>query len=78
MTGEGIDWRREQARAGSHTQASLVRLALRVGWVEVPGRGKGSHRYVTREGAPRPVSIPANPKIGTVRAIMKQLGDGNA
>jgi predicted RNA binding protein YcfA (HicA-like mRNA interferase family) len=74
---DGIDWRREQAGAGSQNQSSLASLALRAGWYEVRGRGRGSHRYFKKDGVLRPVVIPARPAVNTVRAIINQLGGGD-
>lgn len=74
---ERIDWRRELARAGSHTQDTLVALALRAGWFEVTARGKGSHRYFKNNSDARPVTIPSHPAVNTARAIIRQLGGGH-
>ena len=75
---EGIDWQAERARAGSHTQRSLAALAVRAGWYEVKARGKGSHRFFKRDGVPGPVVIPTDPRVNTVRAILKGLGGRDA
>jgi len=50
-----IDWELERARAASHTQVSLVRLARDAGY-EV-SQGKGSHLVASRPGLGRPVVI---------------------
>ncbi|MCC6236919.1 MAG: type II toxin-antitoxin system HicA family toxin [Dehalococcoidia bacterium] len=76
MPGEVIDWRRELARAGSHTQRTLIELALRAGWVERPHRGKGSHRYFVKAGVPRGVTIQASMRVSTARAVIRQLQGG--
>ena len=76
MPDDAIDWRREFARAGSHTQRSLIELAIRAGWVEQPHRGKGSHRYFVREGVARGVTIQSQMRAATARAVIRQLQGG--
>jgi predicted RNA binding protein YcfA (HicA-like mRNA interferase family) len=77
MTSDDIDWEQELRRAASHSARSLVRLALRAGWAELPARrGKGSHTTFWKLGAGRPVTIGTDPKLGTKIAIIKQLRGG--
>ncbi|NQU25169.1 MAG: type II toxin-antitoxin system HicA family toxin [Candidatus Nealsonbacteria bacterium] len=48
----------------------------KAGFVEIPGRGKGSHVFVYRADPPTGITIPNHKEIGrgTLRAILRQAG----
>ena len=48
----------------------------KAGFLEVPGRGKGSHIFVYRPEPPAGITIPNQKEIrrGTLRAILRQAG----
>lgn len=65
-----------RARAGSLSVRDLIREAEARGWVEVRGRGKGSHRVWAKRGGPR-IVIPAKPARPTVLRILAMLEEGD-
>jgi predicted RNA binding protein YcfA (HicA-like mRNA interferase family) len=54
----------------------VIRALERVGFLQVPGRGKGSHSFMYRDDPPTGITVPmANPvSRGTLRAIIRQAG----
>ncbi len=66
----------QRAQAGNLTARDLIREAEARGWVEVRGRGKGSHRVWAKPGAPR-IVIPARPARPTVLRILTMLDEGS-
>ena len=54
----------------------VTKALERVGFAQVPGRGKGSHTFLYREDPPTGITVPqANPvSRGTLRAIIRQAG----
>lgn len=52
----------------------VVSALAKVGFREIPGRGKGSHVFVYREEPPKGITIPNQKEIkrGTIRAIIRQ------
>lgn len=52
----------------------VVSALAKVGFHEIAGRGKGSHRFVFREDPPKGITIPnvKELKRGTLRAIVRQ------
>jgi predicted RNA binding protein YcfA (HicA-like mRNA interferase family) len=54
--------------------AQVVKALAKVGFREIPGRGKGSHVFVHRADPPKGITIPRETQIqrGTLRAIIRQ------
>ncbi len=54
--------------------AEVIRALGKVGFREVPGRGKGGHVFVHRESPPKGITIPRVKEVkrGTLRAIIRQ------
>jgi predicted RNA binding protein YcfA (HicA-like mRNA interferase family) len=52
----------------------IAKALARVGFQEVPGRGKGSHIFVFRADPPKGITIPREREVkrGTLRAIIRQ------
>ena len=52
----------------------VVTALAKVGFREIPGRGKGSHLFVYREDPPKGITIPNVKELprGTLRAIIRQ------
>jgi len=48
----------------------------KLGFREIPGRGKGSHVFVYRDQPPKGITIPRERQVkrGTLRAIIRQAG----
>ena len=55
------------------SQAVCTALA-KVGFVEIPGRGKGSHTFLYRQFPAKAVTVPHQREVkrGTLRAIIRQ------
>lgn len=73
-----VDWEQERRRASQHSQASLVKLAERAGWVVQTGRGKGSHVLVSSPAARRPVTIPTKVYRRIAELVISQLEEGSS
>jgi predicted RNA binding protein YcfA (HicA-like mRNA interferase family) len=52
----------------------VVAALSRAGFLEVPGRGKGSHLFVYREDPPKGITVPDHKEIGRglLRSIVRQ------
>jgi predicted RNA binding protein YcfA (HicA-like mRNA interferase family) len=52
----------------------IVKALAKVGFHEIPGRGKGSHIFVHRQNTPKGITIPREKEVkrGTLRAIIRQ------
>jgi predicted RNA binding protein YcfA (HicA-like mRNA interferase family) len=52
----------------------VVRALGKVGFCEIPGRGRGSHVFVYRQDPPKGITIPRQRQVkrGTLRAIIRQ------
>jgi predicted RNA binding protein YcfA (HicA-like mRNA interferase family) len=52
----------------------IVKALAKVGFREIPGRGKGSHVFVHRDSPPKGITIPRKKQVkrGTLRAIIRQ------
>jgi predicted RNA binding protein YcfA (HicA-like mRNA interferase family) len=52
----------------------VVNALKKVGFREIPGRGKGSHVFIYRDAPPKGITVPAEKDIkrGTLRAIIRQ------
>jgi predicted RNA binding protein YcfA (HicA-like mRNA interferase family) len=52
----------------------IVKALEKVGFLEIPRRGKGSHVFVYRSDPPKGITIPneKNVKRGTLRSIIRQ------
>ena len=59
----------QRAQAGNLTARDLIREAEARGWVEVRGRGKGSHRVWAKPRGPR-IVIPVRPARPTVLRML--------
>ena len=53
-----------------------VRAFGRAGFVQLPGRGKGSHFVMSHDDLPAILTIPGHRELkrGTLRALIKQAG----
>jgi predicted RNA binding protein YcfA (HicA-like mRNA interferase family) len=54
--------------------SDIVKALAKVGFHEIPGRGKGSHIFVHRTDPPKGITIPSEKEVrrGTLRAIIRQ------
>ncbi len=66
-----VDFPRLRQQAGNLRQRDLIRIAQQLGWMLDQRRGKGSHLSVRKAG--QSITIPYQPKPGTVRGILKML-----
>ena len=58
-------------RLGNLTARDLRAAALAMGWAERPGRGKGSHIVLQRNG--RTLVIPMHPNKHTYRSVLDDM-----
>ena len=49
----------------------VIRALARIDFVEIPGRGKGSHHYVYRKKPPQGITIPQRKQIG--RGLLRKI-----
>lgn len=54
----------------------VLRALAKVGFREIPRRGKGSHRVAVRESPRRMIIVPERREVptGTMRAIIREAG----
>jgi predicted RNA binding protein YcfA (HicA-like mRNA interferase family) len=54
----------------------IVKALSKVGFREIPGRGKGSHVFVYRDAPRTGITIPRENEVkrGTLRSIIRQAG----
>jgi predicted RNA binding protein YcfA (HicA-like mRNA interferase family) len=52
----------------------VVKALTKVGFIEIPGRGRGSHIFVYRADPPKGITVPDHKEIGRglLRAIIRQ------
>jgi len=52
----------------------VVAALSKVGFKEIPGRGKGSHVFIFRVDPPKGITVPNEKELkrGTLRAIIRQ------
>lgn len=52
----------------------IVKALAKVGFREIPGRGKGSHVFVYRDSSPKGITIPREKEVkrGTLRSIIRE------
>lgn len=55
---------------------SVCEALSKVGFREIPGRGKGSHTFLYRADPPAGITVPQQREVkrGTLRAIIRQAG----
>jgi predicted RNA binding protein YcfA (HicA-like mRNA interferase family) len=56
--------------------AEIVKALARVGFSEIPGRGKGSHVFVYRAEPAKGITVPREKEVkrGTLRSIIREAG----
>lgn len=54
--------------------SDIVKALAKVGFVEIPGRGKGSHIFVYRQSPAKGITIPREKEVkrGTLRSIIRE------
>ncbi|NLH49453.1 MAG: type II toxin-antitoxin system HicA family toxin [Myxococcales bacterium] len=64
------------SRLGPQKIKNLIHVLEKLGWQELPDRGKGSHRVFEKEGCSRPIIVPDRAEIpwGTFESILRTLG----
>jgi predicted RNA binding protein YcfA (HicA-like mRNA interferase family) len=52
----------------------VVKALAKVGFREIPGRGKGSHVFIYRDSPPKGITVPREKEIkrGTLRSIIRE------
>jgi predicted RNA binding protein YcfA (HicA-like mRNA interferase family) len=52
----------------------VVKALAKVGFREIPGRGKGSHVFIYRDSPPIGITVPQEKEVkrGTLRSIIRQ------
>jgi predicted RNA binding protein YcfA (HicA-like mRNA interferase family) len=52
----------------------IVDALAKVGFREIPGRGKGSHIFIYRDTPPKGITVPREKEVkrGTLRSIIRQ------
>jgi len=53
----------------------VVKALAKVGFVEIPGRGKGSHIFVFRQNPAKGITVPREKEVkrGTLRSIIREV-----
>lgn len=59
------------------SRRKILRYLAEAGFVEVKGRGKGSHQYFRRDGCDESITVPHGKdiSIGAYKSIMKTARD---
>jgi predicted RNA binding protein YcfA (HicA-like mRNA interferase family) len=54
----------------------IIKALGKVGFSEIPGRGKGSHSFCYRDDPPTGITVPQAKSVerGTLRGIIRQAG----